>query len=62
MYYFFGNNNSYEKDKAEVISNIIPRLEKKIQELEIKEPNEDIIKSIQQKKIIIQCLMYYYSL
>ena len=62
MYSYFFGDEEFEKEKAEVVSNIKPKLEKKIKELEESDDNEINKKILNQKKIILQCLDFYFSL
>ena len=52
----------YELEKKIMISSVIPKLEKKINQYAIIECSEDTIDLINEKKNILKCIKYYYNL
>jgi len=56
------SNKDYELEKKIMITSVIPKLEKKINQFSIIECSEDTIDLINEKKNIIKCIKYYYNL
>lgn len=61
MFNFFTNSN-FENEKKIIIESVIPKLEKKISQFSLVKASETTIDLVNEKKIILQAIKYYYNL
>jgi hypothetical protein len=58
--YFY--SQEYTDERLNVLKEILPNIELKIEDMEKVQNNPSLNKEIQKKKILVKCLKYYYSI